>query len=41
MNDASNVIITNNQSDLTRIKFGQMNNKITNVVKYYRNCPKE
>ena len=32
MNDASNVIITNNQSDLTRIKFGQMNNKITNVV---------
>ena len=32
MNDASNVVITNNQSDLTRIKFEQMNNKITNVV---------
>ena len=32
MNDASNVIITNHQSDITRIKFGQRNNKITNVV---------
>ena len=32
MIDASNVIITNNQSDITRIKFGQMNNKITKVV---------
>ena len=32
MNDASNVIITNNQSDITRIKFGKMNNKISNIV---------
>ena len=32
MNDASNVIITNNQSDLTRIKFAKMNNKISTVV---------
>ena len=33
MNDASNVIITNNQSDLTRIKFAKANNKISTVVK--------
>lgn len=32
MNDASNIIITNNQSDLTRIKFGKVNNKISTVV---------
>ena len=32
MNDASNVIITNNQSDLTRIKFAKANNKISTVV---------
>ena len=32
MNDASNVIISNNQSDLTRIKFAKANNKITTIV---------
>lgn len=32
MNDASNLIITNNQSDLTRIKFAKANNKISTVV---------
>ena len=32
MNDASNVIITNNQSNITQIKFGKMNNKISNIV---------
>ena len=33
MNDASNVVITNNNhSDITRIKFGKINNKITNIV---------
>ena len=33
MNDASNVIITNHQSDITRIKFGKVKNKISNIVK--------
>ena len=32
MNDASNVVITNHQSDITRIKFGKVNNKISNIV---------
>jgi len=32
MNDASNIIITNKQSNLTRIKFAKMNNKISTVV---------
>jgi hypothetical protein len=27
MNDASNIIITNNQSNITRVKFGKLNNK--------------
>lgn len=32
MNDASNVIITNNQSDITKIKLGKVNNKKTPVL---------
>ena len=32
MNDASNVIITNNQSNLAKIKFGKLNNKISKIV---------
>ena len=30
MNDASNIIITNNQSKITRVKFGKFNNKKSN-----------
>ncbi len=32
MNDASNIIITNNKSDLTYIKFNKMNNKAKSPV---------
>ena len=31
MNDASNIIITNNQSKITRVKFGKFNNKKSNT----------